>query len=272
MSVAQQLGLEVPYGDLMICAGERWGHWQSSHPVLRVCEDLFSLRDWVWHAEPNDANEVLLALGELGAVDGGDDPAATTALLWLLLPGAVGIARSLQSLSNRIDELVAAQLWICARTLSWAKDIRVAATVLKNTRREVLTDLGVGHDAKAARTESASSDLDLVLAMAGPSAYMVGHTPANDHWTAEADLLYGLLQDATNAGVVSSQDCDLLLQLAEHADTTRNGRGRAGLIGRTSAAQVAHAHGLSRATIARRADRALNALRYAYAAADVAAA
>ena len=194
MSVAQQLGLTEPYGDLMVCAGERWGRWRCTRPVLDVCEDLQGLRDWVRQAEPHDANQVLLALGELGAVDGHDDPAATTALLWLLLPGAVGIARSLQPLSTRIDELVAAQLWICARTLSWSKGIWVAATVLMNTRREVLTDLGLGQGARAARTESASPDLDLVLALAGPSAHLVGHTKEHDHLTAEADYLHGLLQ------------------------------------------------------------------------------
>lgn len=268
MSVAQQLGLTEPYGDLMVSACEQWGYWQSTRPALGVCESLLSLRDWVRQTEPKDANNVLLALGELGAVDGQDDPAATTALLWLLLPGAVGIARSLQPLSNRIDELVVAQLWICARTLSWRKDIWVAATVLKNTRREVLTDLGVGQGAIAARTESASPDLDLVLAMAGHSANLVGHAKAHDRLTTETDYLYGLLQDATDTGVVSSQECDLLLQLAEHADTARAGRGRGGLIGRTSAAQVAQDWGLSRATIARRADRALSALRHAYAATE----
>ncbi len=264
MSLATQLGLEQPQGDLLVSACARWEGWQQAHPVLAVCDDLLGLRDWVRAAAPDEANEVLLALAELGAADGGDDPAATAVLVWLLLPGAVGVARALMPLSERIDELVAAQLWICARTVSWRKHVWVAATVLMNTRREVMTDLGLSMDARAARAELPSADPEH-LTGPGLSAQPVGTCVPHSTAAADVDLLHGLLQDATGAGVVSPDDCHLLLRLAEHASTRRGGRGRGGLFARSSAADVAQEWGVSRATVTRRADRALRALQDSYA-------
>lgn len=260
MSLATQLGLEQPHGDLLVSACARWKEWQRTHPVLTVCDDLLELPEWAKQATPDETNEVLLALAELGAADGGDDPAATAALLWLLLPGAVGIAHALMPLSERIDELVAAQLWICARTVSWAKGIRVAATVLMNTRREVMTDLGLS----AGRAEFPSADPELLMAL-GVGACSVGTCVPQGAAAAHIGVLHELLEDATGAGVVNEDDCHLLLRLAEHADTPRGGRGRGGLFARSSAADVAREWSVSRATVTRRAERALRALQDTYA-------
>lgn len=264
MSLATQLGLEQPHGDLLVSACARWKEWQCTHPVLGVCDDLLDLPGWVRLATPDEANEVLLALAELGAADGGDDPAATAALLWLLLPGAVGIAHALMPLSERIDELVAAQLWISARTVSWAKGIWVAATVLMNTRREVMTDLGLSMDPRAARAEVPSADPELLMAP-GVGARPVGVCVPQGAAAADIGALHELLEDATGAGVVDEDDCHLLLRLAEHADTPRGGRGRGGLFARSSAADVAREWSVSRATVTRRAERALRALQDTYA-------
>lgn len=76
MSLATQLGLEQPHGDLLVCACARWHEWQHTHPVLTACDDLLELPGWIKQATPDETNEVLLALAELGAADGGDDPAA----------------------------------------------------------------------------------------------------------------------------------------------------------------------------------------------------
>ena len=62
--------------------------------------------------------------------------------LWLLLPGASLLARRLRGFSPIIDELVAAQLWVEARTLPATTTQRVAAIILRNTLREVLLELG----------------------------------------------------------------------------------------------------------------------------------
>ena len=45
--------------------------------------------------------------------------------------------------SARIDEVVAAHLWIEARGVNWRTGRAVAANVLMNTRKGVLRDLGI---------------------------------------------------------------------------------------------------------------------------------
>lgn len=265
MSLVRQLGLEPPHGALLVSARGRWHEWQGTFPVLGVCEDLLELPGWVREADPAKANEVLLALAELGAADGGNDPAAAAALVWLLIPGAVGIARALMPLSERVDELVAAQLWICARTVSWAKGVRVAATILMNARRGVMTDLGLSADARASRTEVPSADLALGVGRFA-SATPVGTSHPPDVWaTDDAFLLRCLLEEAVTGGVVSRDDVRLLLHLAQAADTSRAGRGRGGLLARATSTDVARERGVSRASVARQADRALRALRQSYA-------
>ncbi|MCE0485483.1 hypothetical protein [Ornithinimicrobium sediminis] len=256
--------MEQPQGDLLVSACAKWGQWQQTHPVLGVCDELMGLREWIKRSGPGEANEVLLALAELGATDGGDDPAATAALLWLLLPGAVGIAQALMSAHPHIDELVAGQLWICARTVSWRKGVWVAATVLLNTRREVMSDLGLSMDPRADGAEFPSADPEL-LTGPGLSGHPVGGCGPQTVAAAEADLLHGLLEDARGAGVVSADDCQLLLRLAQHACTRRSGRGRGGLFARASSVDVAQEYGVSRATVARRGERALRALQDTYA-------
>ncbi|MGO0577726.1 hypothetical protein [Ornithinimicrobium panacihumi] len=233
--------------------------------MLEVCDALPELPGWVRQAGPQEANEVLLALAELGAADGGDDPVATAALLWLLLPGAVGVAHALRSVSDQIDELVAGQLWICARTVSWAKGVAVAATVLMNTRREVLNELGLSKEARAAGYEVPTADL-AYLCGRWSFATPVGTGTSQDSAAGEdAALLRGLLEDAIAVGVVTGDDAHLLLRLAQAADTRRGGRGLGGLLARSTSTDVAREWGVSRASVTRRADRALRALRQTYA-------
>src|SRR5690606_37231325 len=72
-----------------------------------------------------------------------------------------------------------------------------------------------------------------------------------------SDLLYDLLEVAAGQGLVGLEDCRLLLELAEVAETPRTGRGHAGLLSRQAATTVAARRGLSRATVCRRARGAL---------------
>ena len=70
------------------------------------------------------------ALSGLAAQHDGDDVAAAAALAWLLVPGACLLANRLATLSPVVDELVAAQLWIQARTFGPGGGRRVAASIL----------------------------------------------------------------------------------------------------------------------------------------------
>ena len=176
MSVACQLGLQAQtqrpgrrggaatagLGDdpdvtdrslLLRVAAERWPSWRQSHPVLADVDAVAGLRQWVATLDPATADAALAALAEVSCPQGGDDVAATAVLAWLMVPGASRLAWQLSGLSPRIDELVAAQLWVQARTIGARRGHRVAATMLWNTRREVLRDLGVAHlDPTWART------------------------------------------------------------------------------------------------------------------------
>lgn len=252
MSVATALGLTGWDCDLLATARSRWDTWAGLHPCLDVGVGPEGLRQWSLDAAPARANEVLLALARLGAPDGGGDRAATGAMLWVLMPGAVRVATRLAPFSDRVDELVAAQLWISARTLDWARGVRVAPTVLMNTRREVLRDLGVTSTCQ--ERERPVDDLDQV-----PDRTREASCPG------AVDRLHALLGQARRAGVVSPEECQVLLALSEHASTRATSYGSAGLLSRVSTARVAAERGMSHTTVVRRAYRALEALRATYA-------
>src|SRR5690606_16742357 len=108
-----------------------------------VVPELVDLPAWLV-AHPGERNEVLSALSALAAQQDGDGDAAAAALAWLLIPGGCLLAGRLAALSPVIDQLVAAQLWIEVRTFGPGRGRRVAATILRNTRKGVLRDLGVG--------------------------------------------------------------------------------------------------------------------------------
>ena len=117
MSVATQLGLGDPESDGLGMARSRWPSWVSAYPVLGVVEDLLELPAWLRQAERDDADAVLLTLAELSSPEGGDDVAATGALAWVLLPGVSLLASRMFTLSPRIDQMLAAALWMEARTV-----------------------------------------------------------------------------------------------------------------------------------------------------------
>lgn len=232
MSLASTLGLEdVARGELATAAA-RWAMWQRLHPVLGVCEDLADLPGWVLGAPAEEANRVLLALGELGAVDGGDDPAATSVLVWLLLPGAVGVARSLSGVPD-VDELVGAQLWMSARSVNWRARVRVAATVLMNTRRDVVRELRRGQgDGRV-----------VVLGLVAAQEALIWEP--YDEPDSDSDALYDVLEGAVAQGVVDRGEVGVLLRLAQVCHSPRVGRGNVGLTARAGMAEVAGEMGLS---------------------------
>lgn len=93
--------------------------------------------------------------------DGGDDIAAAAALAKCLLPGACRLAGWLSSLPTkevfrdsqpiqagawwaveRIDELVASQLWIEVRSFPWRRLTKVASNIIVSTKVGVLREVG----------------------------------------------------------------------------------------------------------------------------------
>jgi hypothetical protein len=221
-----------------------------------------SLRDWLAAARPAEADDVLHALAILGSPSGGDNLAAASVLAWALLPGACALAHRLYALSPRIDEVVAAQLWLEIRSFPWQRLHRVAGNILASTRAGVLREYGVRSQLQ--RTDKAWSSTRLV----DPSAnFWARHVDRLDTLPSAGDELLELLEFARAANVITDADRKLLLLLVEAADrcgTTRISRGSAGLMSNAASAQVAIQAGLSPITVRRRARRIIDALAAAH--------
>ena len=170
MSVETQLGLHDEGNGLLAHAGQNWASWADRFPCLSGIGGVGSLRAWLRAAEPAAADEVLHALVTLASPSGGDDASAAAMVAWALLPGASVLAQRLRTLSPRIDEIVAAQLWIEIRTFPWQRLRKVAANILANTRTGVLRECGahrqlsasIGHGAaRACRPDGSLLDQGL---------------------------------------------------------------------------------------------------------------
>lgn len=141
MSVAAHLGLDAP-GKWMDAAERCWPVWVEQDPRLAAVPSFAGLRGWLRSVDPAGADAVLHAVATLGARSWGDCPLAASVLAWALLPGACSLARQLVTLTPRIDEMVAAQLWIEVRSFPWERLCKVAANIL-DTRAGVLRECGV---------------------------------------------------------------------------------------------------------------------------------
>jgi hypothetical protein len=262
MSVATHLGLD-PASTAFLDLEQHWGAWVEQFPRLARAGEFHALRGWLAAAEPAEADEVLHTLATLGSPSGADDLAAASVLAWALLPGACALAHRLRGLSPRIDELVAAQLWLEIRSFPWHRLHKVAANILSNTRAGVIRECGARSQTK--RADKAWANIHLV----DPSAsFWNRHAAALGPVPSAADELVALLDSGCAANVITDADTRLLLSLVEAAErcgTTRTGRGNAGLMSNTASAQVALQAGLSPITVRRRARRIIDALAAAHA-------
>jgi hypothetical protein len=293
MSVGDQLGLD-DNSEVLDQARSKWPDWVAADSRLDVVAEFDDLRAWLPSVDRDASDEVLLALAMLAAPDGGDDIAAAAALAKCLLPGACRLAGWLSTLPpkevfrdsqplvggtwsavERIDELVASQLWIEVRTFPWRRLRKVAANILMNTRVGVLREVGDFFCvSRADRTwanttlvESLSSGEMLTGRVAGalfhrPEILADKSGPDHDEPSATEELLE-LLAWACERRVISDADRYLLLCLVEEADRveTRNlTRGYGGLIGNELSSRVAPRVGVSEATVRRHASRSMRAL------------
>ena len=268
MSVATHLGLE-PASTAFIELELHWAGWVDQFPRLARAGDLRSLRGWLAAAEPAEADEVLHTLATFGSPWGADDLAAALVLAWALLPGACALAHRLRGLSPRIDEVVAAQLWLEVRSFPWHRLHKVAANILANTRAGVLRECGVR--SQLARTDRAWTNTRLIDPYA---SFWNGYPAGRESVASAADELLALLDSGCAANVITDADKRLLLWLVEAAGRcgiTRTGRGNAGLMSNTASAQVAIQAGLSPITVRRRARRIIDALAAAHSDLHVAA-
>lgn len=115
MCVESALGVNAEIA--MEIVRRRWPDWVKTRPSL-VELDPLQARRWLRGTSPK-ACAARYDLAVLAAADGGDDFDAASVLAWAMLPAACRVARGLADLDERIDELVAAQLWIEVRTYNW---------------------------------------------------------------------------------------------------------------------------------------------------------
>ena len=188
---------------------------------------------------------------------------------------------------ERIDELVASQLWIEVRTFKWRRLRKVAANILINTRVGVLREVGdFFYVSRADRTwanttlvESfASGDLTGIDGGVGYSAEMPTERvagalfhrpeiladagPEQEEPSATEELLELLAWAGDHKGI-SPADRYLLLCLVEAADrveTRRLARGYGGLLSNEVSSRVAPRIGVSEATVRRHGSRTMRAL------------
>ena len=258
MSVGEQLGLDDPNDGLRVQARQRWDLWADRYPQLGVFAGPESLPKWLRDADPDARDEVLSALGALGSRDGADDCAAAGTLLWLLLPGASLLARRLQGFSPIIDELVAAQLWVEARTLPATTTQRVAAIILRNTLREVLLELG--------RLPARDRTWERCVVLDPSSPQLLEFPAPSDGYCSGVELEL-LLQRARREAVISPSEQGLLLSLVRASDTDLLPRRKAmgGLMSHPVTAAVGAELGVAGRTVRRHATATIQGLVRVYA-------
>jgi hypothetical protein len=290
MSVGDLLGIDEN-SELLDRARRRWPDWVEEDARLGVVDEFDDLRAWLPTVEREDADEVLLVLAMLAAPDGGDELAAAAALAKCLLPGACRLAGWLCSLPprevlrdsqpvqggtwsavERIDELVASQLWIEVRSFPWRRLRKVAANVLMNTRAGVLRERGdFFHVARRDRTwanttlveEFAVDDLNGGTTSHGRTLAHQALALQGEEEPAAAEELLELLTWACENRVISPEDRYLLLCLVDEAsrvETRHTGRGYGGLLATDLSIRVAPRVGMAQATVRRHAARSMRAL------------
>ena len=251
MNISEMLGLQDERLESVVA--EHWATWVAIEPRLGVVDDPCRLDAWRREAEPALANGVLLGLARLAAFDGVDDPSAALVLAWLLLPTALRVRRRLGLNDDRVDEVLAAQLWVEVRGLPWRRPHWVAAKVAGQLREGVLLDCGASTHHQPRRLSTVSF---------GPVDPVDDRLVEHDDPAAE---LADLLAWAYAEDVISDEDRELLVSLIEAAKTLQtDGHAReggvAGLSSRQLSAVVAEEWGVCARTVRRRTARCVAAL------------
>ena len=257
MSVAYHLGIEDAETPMMREAHASWRAWCEAEPDLAVVNELFDLRDWGKTADFDLRDQAYGSLAKTGAIDGHNVPAATTALTWLLLPGADRLTRSLAERADDADMLVASNIWIAAKTANWARPRSIAAVILRETRRNVLAELGLGQRARrsdyAWANSTPRSDIDQLSI----------DDDAREFELSAAETLRRLLLIADAEHVIRRDEADLLLELATTAHRLGKAmhRGRGGICTSEISEVLAINRGVTGRQIRRQVKRIVERLR-----------
>jgi hypothetical protein len=153
--------------------------------------------------------------------------------------------------------MVAEQLWLQVRSFPWQRRRKVAANILFDVRKGVLTDMGVPDLQPASQR---------VNTMSIPIAEFDAIDWGQDAPTADVRL-HELLCHAEELAIITPADHELLLtvlEVATEVDAPRGPKRRlGGFAGTEFTEAVASRYGVSGRTIRRRLERAVTALRAA---------
>lgn len=239
-------------------ASGRWAAWSALEPALAAAGSAAGAVEVAWdRARPGPANDVLAALVRIGSIDGGVDESAVGFVCALLTPGAAKLTRSLRSFGPEVADVVAAQLWLQVREHPWAARPRaVAANVLMETRRAVLTEFGAGPGPVLVAVSDAR--LEAVLARAGSPAGGAG----------DAELLE-VLAWARRWRVLDAPAAALLWELVTVAADEQLTQRRLGSSADRACERLGAITGVSSKTVRRRRDEAVYRLRVSIAGGEV---
>ena len=244
MCVESALGVTVDLA--MEIVRRRWSDWAAARPPMAGLDPQHASR-WLRGTSPAYC-AARYELAVLAAETGGDDVDAALVLAWAMLPAACRVARGLADLDERIDELVASQLWIEVRTYNWRSGTHVAGTIRANLRRHLLRDLRP--DLVNPLREELTHTGDLVDARLDvPTAAEVD----------PCQLLVAVLDWGVIHQVITRAERRLLLLMADRA-ASEPGRANARRSLLAVSAAVAPTLGVHPRTVRRRGRRALDAL------------
>lgn len=249
MSVETLLGL----GDdrMAALAASRWPDWLAVEPRLERVTCPAELARWRRHVTPAEANGLLLGLARLAAFDGEDDRDAALVLAWLLLPTALKVCRHYGGVGVRVDDVIAAELWLVVRTLEWRKRHWVAAKVAIDLREAVLVESGIS-TRRHPVMRTASVPVDLV------------RTPDSEPDAAE--ILSAMLEWARVGRVIAEADHLMMVSLIavarslDDAGQLPRNNGAGGLASESVTRVVAEQLGVCQRTIRRRTVHCMRAL------------
>ena len=262
MGVAQLLDVDDVKVGLLAQAGEQWSRWCRSQPGLAPVPSLLELRRWLRQADPGEWDQVLgalVVLADAGRIED-DATAATAALAWALLPGAIRIAQSLRTLSPEIDQLVASQLWIEIRSSAMIQR-KIAPHILWRTRSAVM--LECDGRAQLERSEKTRA-LARTVPMDPHLLSSVTESPEEPGPLEEdpAKELWALLEWACERELITTPERALLVSLVAAVDQVKGTRGKdkAGLLGVQVSERVANEWGIGASTVRRRVGRTIETL------------
>jgi len=239
-------------------ASGRWGRWVDCQPALAAAGSAAQLGQLMTdRSDPARGNGFLLALVQVGSVDGGIDEVAATFVASLLVPGGDRMVRSLWSLGSEVEQIIAGQLWIQIRVYPWRNRPRaVAKNTLMETRRAVLADFGASTAISAPLVPLPPPEM--AEAIEQRAAALIAE-PGPDL------VLLNVLMWARARGVLTAAAATLLWDLVVLASDSLQRSGRVGMARGTgsldAATRAADARGLTPRSVRRQRDRAVSALR-----------